>query len=271
MLKKIDRLLLVGAGKMGGAMLKGWLNAELNPNGIYVQDPFIAADMQTFLDKNNIAYGNAAPAVFNPEVIILAVKPQMMPKILPQLKGFVNEKSLFVSVAAGKQIQFYQDLLGDNANIIRLMPNTPAAIGDGMSVLVANKNTSKYQKNLALALARTVGLAEFIDDEKLMDAVTGLSGSGPAYVFLMAEAMTIAGIKAGLPERLAHILALQTIKGAGNLMAQSTQHPSVLRENVTSPNGTTAAGLKILMGDKQLETLMINAVAAATKRGEELG
>lgn len=271
MIKHIDRLLLVGAGKMGSAMLKGWLRAGLNPNGVYVQDPNITPEMAEYLQHNHIAFGDAAPAIFNPEVIILAVKPQVMDAVLPHLKGFANQTSLFISVAAGKQINYYQNALGADANIIRLMPNTPAAISDGMSVLVANDNVSKKQKKLGLALARTVGLAEFIDDESLMDAVTALSGSGPAYVFHMAEAMTKAGIKAGLPEALAHTLALQTIKGAGNLMAQSNEHPSVLRQNVTSPNGTTAAGLEILMGDNALENLMIKTVAAAKKRGEELG
>lgn len=271
MIKHIDRLLLVGAGKMGSAMLKGWFRAGLNPNGVYVQDPTIAPEMVQYFQHNNIAYGDAAPAIFNPQVIILAVKPQVMDAVLPHLKGFVNNDSLFISVAAGKKIDSYENILGANANIIRLMPNTPAAISDGMSVLVANKNVSKTQKKLGLALARTVGLAEFIEDEGLMDAVTALSGSGPAYVFHMAEAMTKAGIEAGLPEALAHTLALQTIKGAGNLMAQSDDHPSILRKNVTSPNGTTAAGLDILMGDNALENLMIKTVAAAKKRGEELG
>lgn len=271
MIKNIDRLLLVGGGKMGGAMLKGWLRAGLNPNGVYVQDPNIHPEMAEYLSHNNIAFGDAAPAIFNPEVIILAVKPQVMDAVLPHLKGFVNAKSVFVTVAAGKNINYYENSLGSNANIIRLMPNTPAAIGDGMSVLVGNKNATTTHKKLVLALAKTVGLAEFIDDENLMDAVTALSGSGPAYVFHMAEAMTAAGIKAGLPEKLAHTLALQTIKGAGNLMAQADEHPSILRENVTSPKGTTAAGLDILMGDNALENLLIKTVAAAKKRGEELG
>ncbi|NRA88546.1 MAG: pyrroline-5-carboxylate reductase [Rhizobiales bacterium] len=271
MLQKIDRLLLVGAGKMGGAMLKGWLKSGLNPNGIYIQDPNISDEMQLYLSHNNISFGDAAPAIFNPEVIILAVKPQIMPAILPNLKAFATSKSLFISVAAGKQIAFYENLLGASANIIRLMPNTPAAIGDGMSVLVGNQNITEYHKKIGLALAKTVGLAEYIEDESLMDAVTALSGSGPAYVFLMAEAMTAAGVKAGLPEKLAHILAIQTIKGSGNLMAQSDEHPSILRKNVTSPNGTTAAGLEALMSDNQLENLMIKTIAAAKKRGEELG
>ena len=271
MIKHIDRLLLVGAGKMGGAMLSGWLKAGLNPNGVYVQDPNIAAEMAEYLQHNNIAYGDAAPAIFNPEVIILAVKPQVMDAVLPHLTGFVSAQSLFISVAAGKKISSYENILGANANIIRLMPNTPAAISDGMSVLVGNQNVSAHHKKLGLALARTVGLAEYIDDEGLMDAVTALSGSGPAYVFHMAEAMTKAGVEAGLPESLAHTLALQTIKGSGNLMAQSDDHPSILRKNVTSPNGTTAAGLDILMGDNALENLMIKTVAAAKKRGEELG
>lgn len=271
MIKHIDRLLLVGAGKMGSAMLKGWFKAGLNPNGVYVQDPHIHPEMAQYLQHNKIAFGDAAPAIFNPQVIILAVKPQVMDTILPHLKGFVNADSLFISVAAGKKIKSYEAILGENANIIRLMPNTPAAISDGMSVLVGNQNVSKTHKKLGLALARTVGLAEFIDDEGLMDAVTALSGSGPAYVFHMAEAMTKAGVKAGLPESLAHTLALQTIKGSGNLMAQSSDHPSVLRENVTSPKGTTAAGLDVLMGNNALENLMIKTIAAAKKRGEELG
>lgn len=271
MIKNIDRLLLVGAGKMGSAMLKGWFKAGLNPNGVYVQDPHIHPDMAQYLQHNNIAYGNAAPAIFNPEVVILAVKPQVMDAILTQLKTFANPKCLFISVAAGKKINSYENILGTEANIIRLMPNTPAGIGDGMSVLVGNKNITDHHKKLALALAKTVGLAEYIDDESLMDAVTALSGSGPAYVFHMAEAMTKAGIEAGLPEPLAHTLALQTIKGAGNLMAQSDEHPSVLRQNVTSPNGTTAAGLDILMNNNALENLLVKTVAAAKQRGEELG
>ncbi|MBL1420424.1 MAG: pyrroline-5-carboxylate reductase [Alphaproteobacteria bacterium] len=271
MIKHIDRLLLVGAGKMGSAMLNGWLKAGLNPNGVYVQDPHITPDMAQYLQQNNVAFGDAAPAIFNPEVIILAVKPQVMDAVLPHLKAFTNPKSLFISVAAGKKINSYENILGSDANIIRLMPNTPAAIGDGMSVLVGNKNASQHHKKLALALARTVGLAEYIDDESLMDAVTALSGSGPAYVFHMAEAMTKAGVEAGLPKPLAHTLALQTIKGAGNLMAQSDDHPSILRQNVTSPKGTTAAGLDILMGNNALEKLMIKTIAAAKQRGEELG
>lgn len=271
MIKHIDRLLLVGAGKMGSAMLQGWLKSGLNPNGVYVQDPFISADMQQYLDHNNMAYGDAAPAIFNPQVVILAVKPQIMPKILPQLKDFATPNSLFISIAAGKKIEFFEATLGKKAHIIRLMPNTPAAIADGMSVLVGNPNVTKDQTKLGLALARTIGQAEYIEDEGLMDAVTALSGSGPAYVFHMAEAMTAAGIKAGLPAELAHKLALQTIKGSGNLMMQSNEHPSKLRQNVTSPGGTTAAGLDILMGDNALENLMVETVLAAKKRGEELG
>ncbi len=270
MLDKINSLLLIGAGKMGSAMLKAWLKFGLNPNTIYVQDPNISPEVKQLLDAHNINHGANPPATFTPEVIILAVKPQIMPNILPSLKDFATNNSLFISIAAGKKIEFFEAILGKNANIIRLMPNTPAAINDGMSVLVGNKNINKPHKNIALALASTVGLAEYIDDESLMDAVTALSGSGPAYVFHMAEAMTIAGVKAGLPQKLAHKLALQTIKGSANLMAQSDDSPSILRQNVTSPNGTTAAGLEALMGDNQLTNLMIETIKAATKRGQEL-
>ena len=193
-----------------------------------------------------------------------------MRDVVPAYKKFVAPNTLFLSIAAGTNIGFFENMLGSNAAIVRAMPNTPAAIGKGITVLCPNANANDDQAALAKFLLEAVGQAILVDDETLMDAVTAVSGSGPAYVFLLIETLAEAGVKAGLPQNLADQLALQTVAGSGALAAESNDKPAQLRENVTSPGGTTFEALQILMAKDGLQPLMTKAVAAATRRGKEL-
>ena len=256
-------LVLVGCGRMGGAMLKGWLARGLTPAAITVIDPKPSQDLQTKGVNIN------APLPADPAVLVLAVKPQMMADVLPQLSALHN--TLVLSVAAGTTIATYEAAFPDAA-IVRVMPNTPAAIGQGISAMIGNDRTRAEQLDLAGALMRAVGRVVRLDSEDQMDAVTGLSGSGPAYVFHLIEAMAKAGEAQGLSPELSLDLARMTVAGAGALAIDGDKDPGVLRENVTSPGGTTAAGLAILMDPETgLSPLMVRTVAAATERGRELG
>lgn len=271
MSQKLTRpLLLMGCGKMGGAMLDGWLESGIASAGVVIVDPY---QNEKYLKNDQITYYDSAeevPEDLNPEVIILAVKPQQMDTALAAYKKFAAPENLFVSIAAGKTIAYFEDHLGAEAAIIRAMPNTPAAIGQGITVACANENATSNQVDLGLDLLRAVGEAFHVEDESLIDPVTALSGGGPAYVFLMIETMTEAGIKAGLPKELAARLALVTVAGAGQLAINSDEEPAQLRINVTSPNGTTQEALAVLMDDNGLQPLMTSAIAAATKRSKEL-
>jgi len=260
-------LVLVGAGKMGSAMLDGWLARGLNAKKLVVIEPqpgkAIAALKRRGLTLN--PKGKAAAA----SAIVIAVKPQTAPDALPPLAPYVGKSTLVLSIMAGRTIGFLQKTL-PGAAIVRAMPNTPAAIGRGISVAVANAKVSARQRKLAGDLLAAIGKVEWVTDEALIDAVTALSGSGPAYVFLLAEAMAKAGIAAGLPTELAARLARETVAGSGELLHRSPLDAAVLRQNVTSPGGTTAAALEVLMGPDGFDALLTKAIAAATRRSREL-
>ncbi|MCG8491707.1 MAG: pyrroline-5-carboxylate reductase [Sneathiellales bacterium] len=264
-------VLLVGCGNMGRAMLGGWIEQNVKPNDILVVDPStqnleLAAKTgcRIFTSPLLIEEG------YQPDVIVLAVKPQVMEEVIPTYRNYVEKGALIISVAAGTRISLFEEYFGQRAAVIRTMPNTPAAVGRGMLVSCANTNVSAEQKSICDSLMSTIGTTAWVDREDLMDAVTGLSGSGPAYVFHMIEAMITAGIKAGLPEELATTMAKVTVAGAGELALSSTEDVAQLRKNVTSPNGTTAAGLDVLMENEALVKLMTSTVEAAKRRSEEL-
>ncbi|MDO5705916.1 MAG: pyrroline-5-carboxylate reductase [Paracoccus sp. (in: a-proteobacteria)] len=256
-------LVLVGCGRMGGAMLRGWLDRGLNPEAVTVIDPNIGAEWQ----GKGLRLNAALPA--DPTVLVIAVKPQMMGDVLPALAAVRG--ATVISVAAGTTIAQFEKHFHGTA-IVRVMPNTPAAIGQGISAIIGNAAASETDLALTESLMGAVGQVVRLNSEDQMDAVTGLSGSGPAYVFHLIETMTAAGIAQGLAPDLALNLARATVAGAGALAMQTGTDPAILRENVTSPGGTTAAGLRELMDpDHGLPPLMARTVAAATARGKELG
>ncbi|MEK9279756.1 MULTISPECIES: pyrroline-5-carboxylate reductase [unclassified Bradyrhizobium] len=260
-------ILLAGAGKMGGAMLSGWLAGGLDPRRIAVIDPHLSPEISALAAKG-VALNPDVTAAGTVETLVVAVKPQSFREAGARLKPFVSDKTSVVSIMAGTTIASLQEVCG--GAVVRAMPNTPAAIGRGITVAVAASNVSTQQRAVADALLRATGSVEWVDDETLMDAVTAVSGSGPAYVFLLAEELARAGVEAGLPEALATKLARETAAGAGELLHRSELATSTLRQNVTSPGGTTAAALEVLMGEPGLRDLMIRAIAAATKRSKEL-
>jgi pyrroline-5-carboxylate reductase len=263
-------LLLIGCGKMGGAMLTGWLESGIAGGGVVVLDPMGAA---SFADHDGVAvYAGVADLSgdLDPQVVVFAVKPQQMGDAVPFAARYVGEGTVFMSVAAGTTIEFFEEHLGAEAAIVRAMPNTPAAIGQGITVACPNGNASVAQLNICMALLGAIGEALSVDDESLIDPVTAVSGSGPAYVFLLIECLAEAGVEAGLPRDLADRLALVTIAGAGQLALHGEDAPAQLRKNVTSPGGTTQAALDVLMADDGLQQVMTRAVAAATRRGRDL-
>ncbi|MFS8035391.1 pyrroline-5-carboxylate reductase [Xanthobacter sp. AM11] len=264
-------VVLLGAGKMGGAMLEGWLRLGLPPAGAVVLDPNLPAEAAAALAARGVAVNPPLDGVPPPAVILLAVKPQVAPQALPAVAAVMAPETLVVSIMAGRTLGFMADIFGTGAAIVRAIPNTPAAIGRGVSVAVAGPRVSLAQRALARALLGAIGMVDWVDDEELMDAATAVSGSGPAYAFLLAEVMAQAGAAAGLPPDLAARIARATVAGAGALMDQSDLPAATLRQNVTSPGGTTAAALAVLMDEgRGFAPLMIEAVAAATKRGKEL-
>ena len=261
-------LVLLGAGKMGSAMLEGWLARGLNPRKLMVLEPqpgkAVKALTQRGLKLNPKGKTAAATA------IVIAVKPQTAPEAVPPLAAHVGKGTLVISNMAGRTGEFLQRALPAGTAIVRAMPNTPAAIGRGITVAVANHKVSARQRRQASELLAAIGSVEWVSDEALMDAVTAVSGSGPAYVFLLAEAMAEAGIAAGLPAALAARLARETVAGSGELLHRSRLDAGTLRQIVTSPGGTTAAALEVLMGPGGFDALLTRAIAAATKRGREL-
>lgn len=260
-------LVLAGAGKMGGAMLSGWLAQGLDPTRVVIIEPYPSDDTHEFVAKG--ARLNPSTEDLGPvETLVVAVKPQMFREAGPQFKAMTTDSTLVVSIMAGTPLRALKDVCG--GVVVRAMPNTPAAIGRGITVAVVGEGVDKDQRAIADSLLRATGSVEWIDDEALMDAVTAVSGSGPAYVFLLAEELARAGIAAGLPEALATKLARETVSGSGELLNRSTLPSSKLRENVTSPGGTTAAALGVLMGDGGFQPLLEKAVAAATRRSKEL-
>ena len=264
------RLVLVGAGKMGGAMLAGWLERGIRADAVAVVEPQPSPDLTELAASSGFALNPDLAAMDDASVVVLAVKPQAMDAALTGVVGLGRSKPVVLSIAAGRTIASFEAAFGAGTAIVRAMPNTPAAIGRGITVACANGAVSAGQKALATALLEAVGEVAWIEDEALIDAVTALSGGGPAYVFLLAECMAAAGIAAGLPEDLAMRLARVTVSGAGELMHRSSEEAATLRKNVTSPGGTTAEALKILMAKGALPDLMVEAIAAATRRSKDL-
>ena len=264
------RLVLLGAGKMGGAMLAGWLAGGLEPDKIVVLDPGPPEDTARLIADHKIALNRPVEEIDEVEVVVVAVKPQIMDDVLAGVKVLARCNPLVLSIAAGRTIASFEAHFGNTAAVIRSIPNTPAAIGRGITAMTANQNVSGGQLALGKNLLRALGDVVKVDDEALIDAVTGLSGSGPAYVFYLTECLAAAGEDAGLPADIATRLARATVAGAGELMRQSGQDAAVLRRNVTSPNGTTQAGLEVLMADDGLKPLVSRTVRAAARRSREL-
>jgi pyrroline-5-carboxylate reductase len=261
-------LVLFGAGKMGSALLDGWLRFGLDPANVAVVEPQPSPQLSAFANRGvrlNPDAGELAPAA----AIVIAVKPQVAAAVMPALAPMTAASTLVVSIMAGRTLQFLSQALTNPCALVRAMPNTPAAIGRGITVAVALR-ASTAQRELAHRLLAATGTVEWIEDEAQMDAVTAVSGSGPAYVFLLAEALAEAGVAAGLPPPLAEKLARETVAGAGELLHLSDLDAAALRENVTSPGGTTAAALDVLMAQNGLAPLMQKAVAAATERSRKL-
>jgi len=256
---------------MGGAMLEGWLERGLDPSEVFVVDPGpAAAILQDTFSVNVVSSPNDLPDGLSPAVVIYAVKPQMMDVVAPEYARFNGPKTVYLSIAAGKTIAYFENHNGDQAAIVRAMPNTPAAVRRGITVACPNTHVSDTQKQFCDDLLQAVGEVEWVEDEGMIDAVTALSGGGPAYVFLLTECMAQAGLDAGLPQELANKLARVTVSGAGELMRQSSEEPATLRKNVTSPAGTTAEALAVLMADDGWQPLMTKAIAAATARSKVL-
>lgn len=262
-------IVLIGAGNMGGAMLSGWLKSGISGSQLLVIDPGPSPIMAALISNNGARHETAAPAGLKAGVLFLAVKPQMMGTVLPPLKSLVGPDTVVVSVAAGTTLSFMQSHLGDAA-MVRAMPNTPAMIGRGVTGAFANDAVSEAKRALVHDLLKVSGPVEWVETEADIDAVTAVSGSGPAYVFYLVECMAEAGRKAGLQADLAMRLARETVAGAGELLHQSPDDASRLRQNVTSPGGTTAAALNILMAEDGMQPLFDRAIAAARKRAEEL-
>ncbi len=264
-------LLLVGCGKMGGALLDGWLEGGVAPADVTVIEPqeSIAARLAS---RGLGVFGEVAAAEsgYKPAVAVLAIKPQQMDGALPGLRRFAGPQTVFLSIAAGKTLGCFEAALGPEAALVRAMPNTPAAVGRGITVLTANPRASGRQRQICEDLMTAVGEVAWVEDEALLDPVTAVSGGGPAYVFLLIEVLARAGVEAGLPEDLAMRLARTTVAGAGELVHQAPEPASTLRENVTSPGGTTLEALKVLMAPDGWQPLMTRAIAAATKRSREL-
>jgi pyrroline-5-carboxylate reductase len=258
---------LAGAGKMGGALLTGWLARGLNPKRLAVIEPHPSDDIRA-LAATGVRLNLAAKDAGTVAALVLAVKPQTFGNAGPALRPLIGPSTLVVSIMAGTTIAVLDAVCG--GNIVRAMPNTPAAIGRGITVAVAAKGVNEEQRATADALLRATGAVEWIDNEALMDAVTAVSGSGPAYVFLLAEELARAGVAAGLPADLAARLARETVAGSGELLHRSDLDAATLRQNVTSPGGTTAAALSVLMGENGMKELMTRAVAAAAARSREL-
>jgi pyrroline-5-carboxylate reductase len=261
-------ILLVGAGKMGAAMLEGWLALGVAPQRVAVLEPQPTPEIAA-LASRGLTLNPAPGAAGEVAAVVAAVKPQVAPEVLPTLAPYLSATSVVVSIMAGRTLSFLAQAF-PRAALVRTMPNLPAAIGRGITVAMPNAQVTPSQRELVHALLSAVGTVEWIDDEALMDAVVAVSGSGPAYVFLLAEAMAKAGIAAGLPPALAAKLARATVSGAGELLERSPLDAATLRQNVTSPGGTTAAALAVLMGDDGLEPLLQHAIRAAAHRSREL-
>ncbi|MFL6827298.1 MAG: pyrroline-5-carboxylate reductase [Bradyrhizobium sp.] len=252
---------------MGGAMLTGWLARGLDPKNIAVIEPSPSQEISALATKG-VRLNPSASDLGTASTLVVALKPQMFREAGAMLKSFTGLSTLVVSIMAGTTIASLSEICG--GNVVRAMPNTPAAIGRGITVAVAATKVSAAQRAVADALLRATGSVEWIGDESLMDAVTAVSGSGPAYVFLLAEELARAGVEAGLPRELATKLARETVAGSGELLHRSELDSATLRQNVTSPGGTTAAALEVLMAGDGMQSLLTRAVLAATRRSKEL-
>lgn len=262
-------VVLVGAGKMGMAMAIGWIKAGLPGRNLFLVDPAPHESVVAFANESGASLGNTLPAE-SPRVVVLAVKPQVMGEVLASVKPIVDAQTLVLSIAAGVSIAKFSAALGTD-KVVRTMPNTPAQLGKGISGAVAAQAVTGDDKKLAQALLEAAGQVVWLDDERLIDSVTAVSGSGPAYAFYLVEALAGAGEKQGLSSEQAMLLARQTIIGAAALLEADASPASQLRKNVTSPGGTTQAALDVLMAEDGLSVLMDRAVAAARMRSEELG
>jgi pyrroline-5-carboxylate reductase len=269
-------LLLVGCGKMGGALLRGWLERGVDPKQVSVVDikPAGIDDIQA-KGVHVLTKASELPADLKPALVLLAVKPQFMDDAMPDYRRFATSNShgpntTFLSIAAGKTVTYFKDRLGASAEIVRSMPNTPAAVGRGATVIWRDPAVRQERLDLCGELLRAVGLVEWVESEDLLNAVTAMSGGGPAYVFLLIECLAEAGRAAGLSADLAMRLARETVSGSGELARLSAESAAQLRQNVTSPKGTTLEALNILMAPDGLQPLMTRAIAAATRRSREL-
>ena len=261
-------LVLLGCGKMGSAMLEGWLNEGFPLASVWVLDPY-PSERVSELASQGLNLNAGLPE--NPAICIIAVKPQMMGEALPLLVKAGGGSTLYLSIAAGTPIAKFESVLGHTSSIVRAMPNTPAAIGKGITALVGNANVTPEMLDMAEALLLAIGQTVRLDNEDQMDAVTAVSGSGPAYVFHLIETMAAAGVAQGLPEDMAMTLAKATVAGAGLLAEQSEEPPTQLRVNVTSPAGTTAAALEVLMDpDTGFPKVVAQAIQAAADRSRAL-
>jgi len=265
-------ILLVGCGKMGGAMLAGWRERGVGPDQVFAVEPSaeLAASIRAAHGITVVATPEELPGDLRPATLVLAVKPQMMDGAIAAYARHAASGALVLSIAAGKTIGYFETHLGRGAAIVRSMPNTPAAVGRGITALAANSHVSPAQRGAAEKLLAAVGETVWLDDEAMLDAVTAVSGGGPAYVFLLIETLAKAGVAAGLPEDVAMRLARATVTGSGELARRSDESAEQLRKNVTSPGGTTLEALKVLMADDAIQPLFDRAIAAATARSREL-
>jgi pyrroline-5-carboxylate reductase len=266
-----DPILLIGAGRMGGALLKGWVAKGLTP--VIAVEPKPSPELKALVRKSSVTIVPSIEAVKAKRVraCVIALKPQILKTEAVRLKAIAGSGALMLSIAAGTTIAFLKQSCGAKAHVVRAMPNTPGSIGRGITAIFAPSGVSAPQKALAESLLTALGTTVWVKREAQIDTVTAVSGSGPAYVFLLVEALADAAEAEGLPRKIAEQLARATITGAGALLEAETTAPAVLRQNVTSPGGTTEAALKVLMANDGLRPLIRRAVAAANRRAEELG
>ena len=264
------KILLVGCGKMGQSLAYGWLDQGRNSADIWVVEParnsannLVSLGIKFFLTPDHL------PPNYSPNVVLFAVKPQVMDNVVPMYSKFANN-TVFMSIAAGKTTSYFENLLGIETAIVRVMPNTPASVGRGISCAFANTKVNSTQRNICNELLEAVSETHWLESESQINVVTAISGSGPAYVFLLAESLAKSGKKHGLPKNLSERLGRVTVSGSGELLHQSGEDIVTLRKNVTSPGGTTEAALKILQENDALEILMDNAIEKALQRSEEL-
>lgn len=265
-----NSLVLMGAGKMGGAMLEGWLHAGLTGAALTVLDPNADEALGALASRHGFRLNPPLAGITPPDVLVLGIKPQMLDAAAPALAGLAGPGTLVISILAGKTIANLEARAPGARAFVRAMPNLPASVQRGVTGVAASAAVTQAQRAMTTALLSGIGQVEWVPGEEFIDAVTAVSGSGPAYVFFLVECLTEAGIAAGLPADVASRLARGTIEGAGELLHRSPLDPAILRQNVTSPGGTTAAALDVLMAENGMRPLMRRAVAAARQRAAEL-